>query len=197
MKNPTKYVAFVAWALLLFLAACGEKSKQGPCNVEVYYPNAQYKNVSLVDANGNRLDSTLTIRNDSIRFLRNDSAQMPYVAVLVLTTPNDSMNFISMPMVIEAGTVKLELTNNVSLSGTKDNKKMHEFLKAKNNFTLHYDEKMNPEHDVKKLKADYSKFFSDQALLNHDNIVGEYILQAYGQLMNREDEKRVKEGLKR
>ncbi len=197
MKNPTKYVAFVAWALLLFLAACGGKQKQGPCNVEVYYPNAQYKNVSLVDANGNRLDSTLTIRNDSIRFLRNDSAQMPYVAVLVLTTPNDSMNFISMPMVIEAGTVKLELTNNVSLSGTKDNKKMHEFLKAKNNFTLHYDEKMNPEHNVEKLKADYSKFFSDQALLNHDNIVGEYILQAHGQMMTYQDQKKVKEGLKR
>ncbi len=197
MKNPTKYVAFVAWALLLFLAACGGKTKQGPCNVEVYYPNAQYTQAKLVDVKGHMLDSTLSIRNDSIRFLRNDSAQMPYVAVLMLTSPTDSMNFISMPMVIEAGTVKLELTNNVSLSGTKDNKKMHEFLKAKNNFTLHYDEKMNPEHNVEKLKADYSKFFSDQALLNHDNIVGEYILQAHGQMMTYQDQKKVKEGLKR
>ncbi len=197
MKNPTKYVAFVAWALLLFLAACGGKTKQGPCNVEVYYPNAQYTQAKLVDVKGHMLDSTLSIRNDSIRFLRNDSAQMPYVAVLMLTSPTDSMNFISMPMVIEAGTVKLELTNNVSLSGTKDNKKMHEFLKAKNNFTLHYDEKMNPEHNVEKLKADYSKFFSDQALLNHDNIVGEYILEAHGQMMTYQDQKKVKEGLKR
>ena len=143
------------------------------------------------------IDSTLSIRNDSIRFTRNDSAKMPYVAVLMLTNPADSLNFIGMPMVIEAGTVKLELTDHVSLSGTKDNKKMHEFLKAKNNFTLHYDEKMNPEHDVKKLKADYSKFYSDQSLLNSDNIVGEYISMAYRQLMTREDEKRVKEGLKR
>ena len=197
MKNPTKYVAFVAWSLLLLLAACGGKSKQGPCSVEVYYPNAEYKHVSLVDDRGKMIDSTLTIRNDSIRFTRNDSAKMPYVAVLMLTNPADSMNFIGMPIVIEAGTVKLELTDHVSLSGTDDNKKMHEFLKAKNNFTLHYDEKMNPEHDVQKLKADYSKFFSDQAIMNKDNVVGEYILKAHGSIMTHEDQKRVNEWIKR
>lgn len=151
----------------------------------------------LVDVYGRTIDSTLNIRNDSIRFSRNDSASMPYVAVLQLSNPVDSISLISMPIVIEAGTVKLELTDHVSLSGTDDNKKMQEFLKAKNNFTLHYDEKMNPEHDVQKLKADYSKFFSDQAILNADNPVGEYILQAHGSMMSREDEARVKEWIKR
>lgn len=197
MKNPTNYVAFVAWSLLLLLAACGGKSKQGPCSVEVYYPNAEYSQVRLVDASGHMIDSTLTIRNDSIRFSRNDTAKMPYVAVLLLTSHADSMNFISMPMVIEAGTVKLELAERISLSGTDDNKKMFEFQKAKNTFTRQYDEKMNPQHDVEKLKADYSKFFADQAILNKDNIVGEYIFTAYGSKMTLEDEKRVKEWIKR
>lgn len=197
MKNPTKYVAFVAWSLLLLLAACGGKSKQGPCSVEVYYPNAEYSQVRLVDASGHMIDSTLTIRNDSIRFMRNDSASMPYVAVLMLTSPTDSLNFISMPMVIEAGTVKLELADRISLSGTDDNKKLFEFEKAKNTFTRQYDEKMNPQHDVEKLKADYSKFYSDQAIMNKDNIVGEYILTAYGQKMSFDDQKRVKEWIKR
>lgn len=143
------------------------------------------------------IDSTLTIRNDSIRFMRNDSASMPYVAVLMLTSPTDSLNFISMPMVIEAGTVKLELADRISLSGTDDNKKLFEFEKAKNTFTRQYDEKMNPQHDVEKLKADYSKFYSDQAIMNKDNIVGEYILTAYGQKMSFDDQKRVKEWIKR
>ncbi len=197
MKNPTKYVALVAWALLLILAACGEKSKKGPCSVEVYYPNAQYHQVSLVDAHGHMIDSTLFIRNDSIRFTRNDSAQMPYVAVLLLTDPADSLNFVSMPVVIEAGTVKLELTDHISLTGTDDNKKLFEFEKAKNKFTRQYDEKMNPEHDVMKLKADYSKFYSDQAIMNADNVVGEYIFDAYHSVMTLDDEKRVKEWIKR
>ena len=143
------------------------------------------------------IDSTLTICNDSIRFMRNDTARMPYVAVLLLTNPTDSLNFVMMPMVIEAGTVKLELSDRISLSGTDDNKKMYEFQKAKNTFTRQYDEKMNPEHDVNKLKADYSKFYSDQAIINKDNVVGEYIYDTYRSLMTREDEKRVKEWIKR
>lgn len=197
MKNPTKYVAFVAWSLLLLLVACGGKSKQGPCSVEVYYPNAEFKEVSLMDASGNVLDSTLNIRNDSIRFTRNDTARMPYVAVLWLMDPQDSINYITMPMVIEAGTVKLELAEKISLSGTDDNKKMFEFQKAKNTFTRQYDDKMNPEHDVNKLKADFSKFYSDQAIVNADNIVGEYIYNAYSPVMTPDDQKRVKEWIKR
>ncbi|MDE6548103.1 MAG: hypothetical protein K2L22_03800 [Muribaculaceae bacterium] len=197
MKNPTKYVAFVAWAMLLLLAACGGKSKQGPCSVEVYYPNAEFTEVKLIDPTGHMIDSTLTIRNDSIRFSRNDTARMPYVAVLMLTNPTDSINFVSMPVVIEAGTVKLELTDRISLSGTDDNKKLFEFQKAKNTFTRQYDEKMNPEHDVQKLKADYSKFYSDQAILNKDNVVGEYIFDTYRSIMTLDDENRVKEWIKR
>ena len=197
MKNPTKYVAFVAWAMLLLLAACGGKSKQGPCSVEVYYPNAEFTEVKLIDPTGHMIDSTLTIRNDSIRFSRNDTARMPYVAVLMLTNPADSINFVSMPVVIEAGTVKLELTDRISLSGTDDNKKLFEFQKAKNTFTRQYDEKMNPEHDVQKLKADYSKFYSDQAILNKDNVVGEYIFDTYRSIMTLDDENRVKEWIKR
>ena len=108
----------MAWSLLLLLAACGGKSKQGPCSVEVYYPNAEFKEVALISPTVNMIDSTLTIRNDSIRFLRNDTARMPYVAVLLLTHPTDSLNFVMMAMVIEAGTVKLELTDRISLSGT-------------------------------------------------------------------------------
>ena len=165
--------------------------------MEVYYPNAEFTEVRLTDAAGHMIDSTLTIRNDSIRFSRNDTARMPYVAVLMLTNPADSINFVSMPVVIEAGTVKLELTDRITLSGTDDNKKLYEFQKAKNTFTRQYDEKMNPEHDAKKLKADYSKFYSDQAILNKDNVVGEYIFDTYRTIMTLEDENRVKEWIKR
>lgn len=182
--------------MILWLAACGESNKKGPCTVEVYSPVKQYSEVVLLDNKGKVIDSTLVVRNDSIIFTRNDTAAMPYVATLRLRNPNETLDAVYMPMVIEAGKVKVELTETrLGLTGTDDNDVLYQFIKARLKFVNHYDES-NPEHDVEKLKADYSKFYSDQALLNKDNPVGRYIFEVYGSVMSREDKQRVSEALK-
>lgn len=196
MKNPTKFVATIAFSLLILLAACGGTPKQSKCSVEVFVPNQNFTEVRLVDPKGHILDSTLSVRNDSIIFSRTDSTNMPYVAVLRLSNPEDTINFVSMPMVIEGGNVKLDLTDRISLSGTVDNEKMYKFLKEKNNFSIKYAREGNPDHDLKKLKEDYSKFYSDQAILNADNIVGEYILETFRGVMTSDDRTRVEERIK-
>lgn len=194
MKNPLKFAILPALAAALALASCGGAPKQSRCNVEVFSPEKKYTEVRLMSTDGHVLDSTLVVRNDSILFSRTDSTAMPYVATLRLRNPSDSIDMIFMPIVIEGGTVRLDLTSRISLSGTDDNEKMYQFLKEKNRFSANYE---NPGHDTGKLREDYSRFFADQAILYGDNIVGEYILRTYGSLMTAEDRKRVDQRTKK
>lgn len=150
----------------------------------------------LLDTKGVVIDSTLRVCNDSIIFFRTDTASMPYVATLKLRNPNDSLDDLSMPIVIEGGTVSLELADVISLSGTSDNDALFKFLKAKNSYMAKL-YKDNDDHDLEKLKKDNSKFFADQILLNQGTIVGEYIMQTYQQLLSREDYLRIKERMKK
>lgn len=193
-KTIISLFSFAAIFLLnFFMVACGGDSRQAKCSVNVFIPSTQYTDVKLVDTNGKVIDSTLTVKNDSIRFSRTDSLSMPYVVQLQLLNPADSIDFINFPIVIEGGVVRLDLTDRISLSGTKNNEQLFKFLKAKNSFFAKYDREGNPEHDIQKMRKDYSKFYADQILLNKGTVVGEYLLKAYGSHLTKEDYERVKE----
>lgn len=182
-------------AMVLLLAACGESNKKGLCQVEVFSPVKEYSEVALLDGKGHVIDSTLVVKNDSIIFSRTDTVNMPYVVTLRLKNPNEKLDAVLMPIVIEAGTVKVELAEDrLGLSGTSDNDALYNFVKARLKFINHYDES-NPEHNVDKLKEDYSKFYSNQAIMNKDNIVGKYIFEQYGSVMSKDDKQRVAEAL--
>lgn len=192
MKNPAIILSVILGASAA-LASCGGRNVQSRCDVEVYTPEKRYTEARLYDTAGNMLDSTLRVANDSVRFSRTDSLAMPYVAQLRLRNPSDSLDVIYMPVVIEGGTVRLELSDRIELGGTPDNERMYEFQKAKNTFTARYE---NEGHDVEKLKEDYSRFFAAQALENRGSIVGRYILEVYGKMMTRDDLARVREEIK-
>lgn len=172
------------------LASCGGAPVKSECRVEVWSPVERYSEVALLDSRGAVIDSTLSVVNDSIRFTRNDIDEMPYVAVIRLVNPADSIDMVYMPIVVEGGTVALTLGDEISLGGTDDNSAMFRFLKAKNSFTSHY---ANPGNDLEQLERDYSKFFADQILLNFDNVVGRYIYDTYGSQLIAEDRARVEE----
>lgn len=186
-------MSLTALVAACLISACGGTPKQSRCTVEVFSPEKRYTEAVLLNDKGAVIDSTLTIRNDSIRFCRTDSTEMPYVAKLKLRNPSDSIDILFMPIVIEGGTVKLDLTERISLSGTEDNEKLFKFLKAENTFSAKYE---NEGHDVEKLKKDYSAFFADQIILNKGSIVGDYIYNTYRSFLTREDEDRVKERMK-
>lgn len=173
------------------LAACGGTPKQSRCDVEVYSPFRQYSQAKLVSSNGHVLDSTLVVKNDSIRFARTDTADMPYVALLMLHNPADSLDIISLPIVIEGGTVKVELSDNINVEGTDDNEILFRFQKQKHSFMKRESEVK----DIEQFKKDSSKFFADQAILNKDNMVGEYIYKTYFTFFTPEDMQRVKSAL--
>lgn len=183
-----------AAAATAIFSSCSGKPKQSRCDVEVFSPEKRYSEVKLLDVHGAVIDSTLSVRNDSIIFSRTDSLAMPYIATLRLRNPSDSLDIVYMPIVIEGGTVSLDLTDRISLSGTPDNEALFKFLKAKNSFSAKY-ERENTSHDVAKLKEDYSKFFADQAILNKGTVVGEYIFETYRSVMTPDDLSRVKERL--
>ncbi len=200
MKKKTILPLLTAMLLLplpQLLSSCKGAPKQGRCDIEVYSPAGRYTEVRLLDTRGGVIDSTLTVKNDSIRFSRTDSVEMPYVATLRLRNPSDSLDIIYMPLVVEAGTVRLDLTDRISLSGTADNEALFRFLKAKNSFVQKYEREGNPEHDVQKLKRDYSEFFASQILLNKGTVVGDYLLEAYRGSLTPEDYDRVAERLRK
>lgn len=198
MKKTTISLCILMATVLLpvVFSACSSKPKQARCDVEVFSPEKRYSEAKLLDINGAVIDSTLSVRNDSIRFSRTDSLAMPYIATLRLRNPSDSLDMVYMPIVIEGGTVRLDLTDRISLSGTVDNEALFRFLKEKNSFTAKYERENNDAHDVDKLKTDYSKFFSDQAILNQGSVVGKYILETYRSIMTPDDLERVNERIK-
>jgi len=164
--------------MAFMLAACGGAPKKSKCSVEVFIQEPRYTEATLLDSRGHVIDSTLSVKNDSLRFSREDIDNMPYIATVRLMNPADSLDIIYHPIVVEGGTVRLDLADRISLSGTDDNEKLFKFLKGKNSFVAHYDEQ-NKEHDLGKLKADYSRYFTDQIMQNKDNIVGRYIFESY------------------
>ena len=178
---------------MVVMAACGGTPKKSRCEVEVYSPFKQYSQVVLFSSTGKILDSTLVVNNDSIRFARTDTANMPYMALLMLSNPSDTLDIISMPIVIEGGTVKLELTDNIQLGGTEDNDALFQFKKAKNSFMKREKEVKDPEQ----FKKETSKFLADQAILNKDNMIGDYIYRTYMTFFQAEDMERVKSALKK
>lgn len=194
MKRVSLFLS--ALVLLLVGAACGGP-KKGRCDVQIYSPDKHYTQAVLLDLKGTVIDSTLNVVNDSIIFSRTDTAAMPYVATLRLMNPNDTMNMVYMPLVIEGGVVKMELGDKVSLSGTSDNDALYRFLKAKNTFMTKYQRDKKEDLDIETFKKDHSKFFGDQILLNNGTVVGDYLMQIYGQFLTPEDYLRVKERMKK
>lgn len=179
--------------LTLFLAACGGTPIKSKCSVEIFIPSPEYTEIILLDTQGNVIDSTLSLKNDSIRFFREDIDMMPYIATVMLSNPSDSLDIIYHPIVVEGGTVRLELTDRISLTGTADNDRLFRFLKDKNRYLSHYE---NKEQDVEKLRADHSRFFTDQIMRNKDNIVGEYILATYREFLEPDDLTTSREALR-
>lgn len=186
-----KTIYVIAALLAIASAACGGRPLQSRCEVRVHTPGDRYTEVRLLDTRGNVLDSTLRVAGGTVTFTRTDSLDMPYVATLRLRNPGDSLDILYMPVVIEGGTVEVDLTDRISLSGTADNDRLYDFLRARNNFTARYGREGNPEHDVEKMRRDYSVFFADQILLHRGTVVGDYLLETYRRILGPEDLLRV------
>ena len=115
---------------------------------------------------------------------------MPYVAIIQLVNPADSIDFLSMPVVIEGGKVQVEIGEYVTTQGTALNFRLQEFL---NDLQATRDSfKKMDATQVETMKKTFSEFYRQQILTNKDNVLGRYIYDSYGIHLNDADRELVK-----
>ena len=160
----------------LLVSSCGGSDKGG-CTLTGHTSFTEYTTACVTDLDRNRLDSQ-SLTDGNFSFHVADSVDAPYPMYLILEDPKDSLNTLSMPFIVEAGEIRMELDEYIRISGTPQNRGMQEFLdglqtckdavKAKKGLSA---------EDIRDIFSDYYK---QQILLNKDYALGRFILKEYG-----------------
>ena len=148
----------------------------------------EYTTASVTDLDRNRLDSQ-SLTDGNFSFHVADSVAQPYALILTLEDPKDSLNNMSMPFIVEAGEIRMDLDEYIRISGTPLNRGVQEFLDglqtckdavmAKQDLTA---------QDIRDIFSDYYK---QLILLNKDNALGRYIYHDYGSRLQPDDREQV------
>lgn len=189
MKNKLLLLLLLNVGIGLVGCKGGQTPQQSGCTVSVKVDIPQYTEAYLMDA-GQRVLDTLSIVDKTITIERTDTASMPYVAIIQLVNPADSIDFLSMPVVIEGGKVQVEIGEYVTTQGTALNFRLQEFL---NDLQATRDSfKKMDATQVETMKKTFSEFYRQQILTNKDNVLGRYIYDSYGIHLNDADRELVK-----
>ena len=113
---------------------------------------------------------------------------MPYVAIISLKNPADSIDRIDMPFVVEAGKVNIEIGEYISTSGTPLNGRLQEFLNDLQALRSSLDVNIS----IEEMNQLFSEFYKQQILSNKNNVLGQYIYMSYGIHLNDADRDLVK-----
>lgn len=187
MKKHLLFLLLLMSAWLL--TACGgDRHRAGSCRLTVKVDFPEFTQAYLTDAQGQVLD-TLPLQNGQIDFACTDTAGMPYVALVSLVNPLDSLDRMDMPVVMECGKVYVEIGEYIVTSGTPLNVRLQEFLNDLQATRDAVKEAAVPMADV--LKS-FSEFYRQQILSNRNNVVGRFIFHQYGFHLTPEDAALVK-----
>jgi hypothetical protein len=190
MKRKTLFLTLLA--AMLCLAGCRNENFDGKCTVKIHSTYKDYPIVHLQKPGGVMVDSTLRISADTLTFVRADSTEMPYIAFIRLINPNDHLDWLELPVAIEEGEVDIDLGDVVTLSGTKTNKHIQNFLNEREKMRAN----LNPSTDdmkaaLEEVEQTYSSFYAKHILDNTDNVLGKFIYKAYGSHLLPADRERV------
>jgi hypothetical protein len=130
--------------------------------------------LETTDASSTKVDSAI-VTDGKFMISFNDS--LPKVYRLVLSSSEDDMYPIILPVVSEKGQVKVSMGELVLTSGTPMNDALQDFLLAVSNFTDKVMKEENP--DMKKIVSDFGKLVEGSVLSNINTPVGVYIYRAY------------------
>lgn len=172
------------------LAACGGKQQQEPCGctLTVKLDLTEYTRGYLKNTDYQVLD-TLQIGKKMV-LERTDTASMPYVALLELINPKDSIDILTMPVVVERGNVQVEIGEYITTRGTELNVRLQEFL---NGLQATRDSfRKCDSTQLKNIGKVFSDFYRQQILTNKNNVLGRYIYQSYGIHLTEADDELVK-----
>lgn len=172
------------------LAGCGGKQQQEPsgCTLTVKLDLPEYTRGYLKNTDYQVLD-TLQIGKEMV-LERTDTASMPYVALVELINPKDSIDVLTMPVVVERGDVQVEIGEYVTTRGTELNVRLQEFL---NGLQATRDSfRQCDSTQLRNIGKVFSDFYRQQILTNKDNVLGRYIYQSYGIHLTEADDELVK-----
>ena len=163
---------------ILLLSSCGSSPQNvvdglsGKVTMDGYEGRKVY--LETTDASSTKVDSAI-VTDGKFMISFNDS--LPKVYRLVLSSSDEDVYPITLPVVSEKGHVKVLMGELVLTSGTPMNDALQDFLLAVSNFTDKVMKEENP--DMKKLASDFGKLIEGAIMSNINTPVGVYIYQAY------------------
>lgn len=163
---------------ILLLSSCGSSTQNvveglsGNVTMDGYEGRKVY--LETTDASSTKVDSAI-VTDGKFMISFNDS--LPKVYRLVLSSSDEDVYPITLPVVSEKGQVKVSMGELVLTSGTPMNDALQDFLLAVSNFTDKVMKEENP--DMKKIVSDFGKLVEGSVLSNINTPVGVYIYRAY------------------
>ena len=95
-----------------------------------------------------------------------------------------------MPVFIENGTVTMDISDHIYISGTSLNDGLQEFFNSLQNSKDAT--KAKKDITLEEIETTFSEFYKQQILTNKDHALGKYIYQEYGGNMKMSDQEQVK-----
>lgn len=163
---------------MLLLSSCGSSTQNvveglsGKVTMDGYEGRKVY--LETTDASSTKVDSAIVTDG---KFMISFNDTLPKVYRLVLSSSDEDVYPITLPVVSEKGQVKVSMGELVLTSGTPMNDALQDFLLAVSNFTDKVMKEENP--DMKKIVSDFGKLVEGSVLSNINTPVGVYIYRAY------------------
>ena len=172
----------------LLCVACSSQDASRGCALTGHISMPEYDCVYLADLNRHRVDST-ALDGGNFHFVVSDSVSRPYAMLLQVVDREEPLNRMDLPVMVEKGTIRVELGEYIHISGTPLNDRVQDFLNAlqacKDRVTS------QAGVSVEQIQSTFSGFYKEQILLNKDNALGGYLLQDYGVHLNAADREQV------
>lgn len=178
--------------LLMLLASCSEKPG---CRIEGTCTDGSYQAVRLVGLDGTELGSA-RISGTEFSLSLDQEITRPYMAEVLLLSDSDPEDFVTIPVGMENGTVRITYGKSFRIKGTPLNEKVQAFISGMSRLR---DEVTSPDRTVpvSEIAGEFSHFYCRSITLNYDNPLGAYIMKQYGSHLTDEDRAQAEQSLRK
>lgn len=179
MSSKKYILSFLCLLSICILPSCSlNKKKVTSCDISGIIKGNDYVNgwVYLKDLSSHNILDSVCVKNGAFEF-KNLEKDTTYAALIMLKTSIDDSFPTFLPVIIEPGELKAEMGGGyVRISGSPLNESMQDFLQGIDDFSILMHEKKYSPEESRQL---FSEYLTAQIKLNKDNVVSEYIRQAY------------------
>ncbi len=138
---------------------------------------SRYTSVLLTDEAYHPLDS-MPLRDGSFRMELPGEVEHPYPVVLRFVNREDADDVMEMPLMVENGTVRLDIGEYVRVGGTPLNDALQEFLNGLQDCKEHC--ARQTELGAEEVEKLFSAFYLQQISIHRRDTLGAYLFRQYG-----------------